>query len=104
MSLAELIKTADGTGANISVTISLNELRQFHEELVQNAIAQKNQIEQEKQKVEYLTPEEVCKLLKTSRTTLTRWQNSGYLVPAKAGGKCFYLKSDIDSILNTKRN
>jgi excisionase family DNA binding protein len=104
MSLAELIKNADGTGANISVTISLNELKQFHEELVQNAIAQNNQIEQEKKKVEYLTPEEVCKLLKTSRTTLTRWQKANYLAPVKTGGRCYYIRNEIEKLMSSKRS
>lgn len=60
------------------------------------------QAEREKSEDDLLSPEQVCQLLGVARSTLTRWQNAGYLVPAKVGGKSRFRKSQIEAILNTK--
>lgn len=101
MSLSELLKNADG--ANITVAIGLNDLREWHEEVVNNKLSQIEQAKAENQEEDLLSPSEVCKTLKVARSTLTRWQKSEYLVPVRIGGKSQYLKSSITAILNAKR-
>lgn len=44
---------------------------------------------------EYLTPEEVCKKYKISKSTLWRWNQEGYLCHYELGGKRYYKESDI---------
>jgi hypothetical protein len=100
MSLTELLKNADV--ANITVAIGLKDLREWHEEILNGKLNQMEQAKAERSKEEFLSPAEVCKMLTVSRSTLTRWQNAGYLVPSKVGGKSKYRKAEIFAILNTK--
>ena len=102
MNLIDMIKTEDGSKpAFVGMTTS-DELMKFVEEISMKKLAMEREVEAEKKSVEYLTPDEVCKLLKTTRSSLTRWQKSGYLVPSKAGGKCFYSRARINALLNEK--
>lgn len=100
MTLTDLMKQSGGNG--ISVTIGLDDLRQWHEEVLASKREQTEVSTKEKSESDFITPIEVCSMLSVSRSTLTRWQNAGYLVPAKVGGKCLYRQSEIEAILNTK--
>lgn len=102
MSLAELLKNADGA-ANITVAIGLKDLREWHKEVVESKLSQIEQAKAENKQDEFLSPAEACELISVARSTLTRWQTAGYLVPSKIGGKCKYKRSEIEAILNTKR-
>ena len=99
MKIAELLSLPEA--ANLTVQVSLGDLRLFHEEIVQRAISK--QEEQTKTKDELLSVPEVMSLLKVSRTSLFRWQKNGYLEPIKTGGRCRYRKSEIEAMLNQKR-
>lgn len=100
MSLADLLKNVDGS--SIQVTIGLSDLRQFHEEIVQDAISRQEKAMKAKADEEFITPDEVCDMLSVVRSTLYRWHKAGYLIPSKVGGKCVYKKSDIEAVLNSK--
>lgn len=50
----------------------------------------------------YPSPEQVTKILNVDMSTLWRWQQKGYLVPIKVGGKRRYKMSDIKQILSEK--
>ena len=102
MGIQEILKNADG--ANITVAINLGDLRQWHDEVVSAKVSEIEQIRKEKESEGYRCPDDVCKLLDVSRSTLTRWKNSGYLIPVRVGGQCRYLKSDIDRIMNSKQS
>lgn len=103
MSLADLIKTADGSKTLEVRIFTSEEFMKVVDEMANMKLAMEKQLEAEKKKMaEYLTTSEVCKLLKVSQTTLLRWRNSGYLVPAKAGGKCFYSSIRIYELLNER--
>ena len=79
------------TGANITVNISLLDLKEafllWGEELKQN----NNTADSEK----YLTTNEVSKRLGVDDSTLWRWNEIGYLKKIKLGNKVFYKESDI---------
>ena len=79
------------TGANITVNISLLDLKEafllWGEELKQN----NNTADSEK----YLTTNEVSKRLGVDDSTLWRWNKIGYLKKIKLGNKVFYKESDI---------
>lgn len=51
----------------------------------------------------YLTTNQVCKMLGVNRSTLWRWEKSGYLVPQYAGNRCRYAKSVVTKILEEKQ-
>ena len=99
MTLTELIKQSGGSG--VSVTIGLEDLRQWHAEVLANS-RDLNDSNKEKAEEEFLSPASVCQMLSVSRSSLTRWQKAGYLVPSRMGGQCRYKRSEIDAILNTK--
>ena len=99
MQIAELLQT----NANISLTITLDDLRTFSNELIQSTkkeleaevIAQKNE--------SYLTRLQTADFLKVDQATLWRWAKRGYLMPVEVGGKRMYRKSDLLRILNRGR-
>lgn len=98
MKITELISE----GANITVAIGLKELREWHQEVIEDSRKQIEQKILEKAEEQYLSPAEVCKVLSVSRSTLARWQVKKYLVPVMVGGRCKYRRSEIQLILNSK--
>jgi hypothetical protein len=94
--IAELLTS----GQNINVTITLDDLRTFHKEVIQST---KAELEAEviAQKAERYVPRlEACNTLKVDQSTLFRWAKRGYLVPIEVGGKRMYKMSDLKRILN----
>ena len=53
----------------------------------------------EPEEEQYLTREEVCKMLSVTKTTLYRWDKANYLVPKKVGRRVLYLKSDVSKLM-----
>lgn len=99
MQLADLLQT----NANISLTITLDDLRTFSNELIQST---KKELEAEviaQQNESYLTRLETCDFLKVDQSTLHRWSKRGYLMPVEMGGRRLYRKSDLQRILNGGR-
>ena len=99
MKLADLLQT----NANISVTITLEDLRTYSNELIQST---KKELEAEvmaQQNESYLTRLETCDFLKVDQSTLHRWSKRGYLMPVEMGGRRLYRKSDLQRILNGGR-
>ena len=99
MQLADLLQT----NANISLTITLDDLRTFSNELIQST---KKELEAEvmaQQNESYLTRLETCDFLKVDQATLWRWAKRGYLMPVEMGGRRLYRKSDLQRILNGGR-
>lgn len=98
MNLKEIIQNS----SNISVNIQLQDLRQFLDEVAEDKLSQIERANQAKKSDGYFTAADACKMLKVSRSSLTRWAKSGYLVPIKLGGASRYAKTDIERILNSK--
>lgn len=99
MQLADLLQT----NANISLTITLDDLRTFSNELIQST---KKELEAEviaQQNESYLTRLETADFLKVNQASLWRWAKRGYLLPVEVGGKRMYRKSDLQRILNGGR-
>ena len=48
---------------------------------------------------QYLSPNETVTILRISKPTLWRWEKQGFLVPTKIGGKKYFRKSDVDTLL-----
>jgi len=97
MDIQEIIKT----GANFTVSIGINDLRDWHKEVIEDT---KRELEQAviSDKMEtYPTPNQVSEMLGVDLTTLWRWAKKGYLVPIEVGGKRRYRMSDVKAILNS---
>ena len=81
---------------NISVMVSVADLKEFALTVVAEAIAAK---EAEKKEEKYLTPDDVVDMLGVSKNTLWRWEKESYLIPIKVGRKSRYKLSDVKSLL-----
>ena len=93
MNIQELIKS----GANVSVTVTTADLKEFALSLIKEARELKDgKPEAEEQ---YLTTRETAKKLNVSGNTLWRWKRSKYLVPVKVGNTPYYKMSDIERLL-----
>ena len=93
------IKELLNTNANVSICVSVMDLKEFFAEMVAEAAAAKDQGESEEI---MMSADEVCKVLCVSPNSLWRWGKSGYLKGSKIGRKVFYLKSDVDALLKGK--
>lgn len=96
MILEELLQT----NANISLTVSLDDLRTFSNELIRQT---KSELEAEliaTRQESYLTRLETAGFMKVDQATLWRWAKRGYLSPIEVGGKRMYKMSDVMRILN----
>lgn len=95
MNLAELL-TSEG-GKSTIVIATLGDLQQLFEDIARNRISETERLKSQQE--ESISPVDVCRELGVSRTTLTRWQKSGYLVPAKVGGKVFYSRKQMNKLV-----
>ncbi len=98
MKLEELMSL----GGNLSVSVSLKELRAWHDELV-NSTGNNRQPDKPPVQEELLTRREVLKMLGIDSSTLWRWAKTGYLVPFNFGGQKRYKASDILELVEGKK-
>jgi hypothetical protein len=94
MSINDIIKS----GANVAITVTPLDLREFALNLIEQMQAEKAKENPE----QYLSPDETANKLGVTTNTLWRWNKSKYLCPVKVGHKCFYKLSDINKKLEGK--
>lgn len=82
--------------ANISVVVSIADLKEFALNVVAEAMAAK---EAEKKEERYLTPDVVADMVGVSKNTLWRWNRDKYLMPIKMGRKSRYKLSDVEKLM-----
>ena len=82
-------------GANITLSVSGDDLKEFGASLIRQTI---NQMTSEKNEV-MLKTNEVAKKLGVDRSTLYRWDKSGYLKPVRMGGVPRYRLSDVEAVM-----
>lgn len=90
-------------GANITVSITLQDLWQFHKDMI--AITKREletEIAEDKRE-RYLSIKQTCEMFGVDPSTLWRWRKRNYLMPVDIGGKRRYRLSDIRRILNNGR-
>jgi len=96
MNIQEILKT----GANFTVFIGINDLRDWHNEVINSTkkeleavvIADKAEI--------YLTIKQVSEMLNVNVCTLWRWNKSGYLQTIEFGGGRRYKMSEVKALMN----
>ena len=92
MNIQELLSA----GANVAITITPTDLKEFALLLIDETLSARNQ---ETEPETYLTPDDVAGELGVSKNTLWRWDKMGYLSPVKVGRKSLYKRSEVDALL-----
>jgi len=82
--------------AKVQISLSGADLREFGENLIKNTI---KMVTAERMEV-MLKVNEAAQKLSVDRSTLYRWEKSGYLKPVRMGGVPRYRLSDIEAIMN----
>jgi predicted DNA-binding transcriptional regulator AlpA len=96
MNLSELITT----GANVTVSVTPTDLKNFANDLVNEIIAREKPAPKQKEKL--LTTDEVCEMLSISRVTAWQWDNKGIIKPIRIGNLKRYRLSDIETIIKRR--
>ena len=99
MAIKDLLASANN--ANISITVSIADLKDFALYLLDEG---KEQGKTEREPEQWLTPKEAAEMLGVSGNTLWRWNNTGYLCHTKVGRKPLYKLSDINRLKTNNKN
>lgn len=91
------------TGANISVSVEIEDLLKFANVLIENTKRELEEAITKEKNEKQLSPKEVSEILGVDLSTLWRWQRRGYLVPVEIGGKRRYKMSEVKALLNGGR-
>lgn len=81
--------------ANVQLSVNGKDLREFGESLVKKTV---EMMTAEKKEV-MLKVSEAARKLNVDRSTLYRWDQSGYLRPVRMGGHLRYRLSDVEAIM-----
>jgi hypothetical protein len=95
------LKDLMSLGRNVTVSVSLEELRVWHDELVASGATPA--APKTPAKEELLTRREVLQMLGVDSSTLWRWAKTSYLVPVNYGGRKRYRVADVRAIPEGKR-
>ena len=95
MSLRDLLES----GANVSVTVTLDDLRT----ILNEAAKGKKPAAQEQTTEEFLSRKEVLALLKIDSSTLWCWEKTGYIKSYPFGGRKRYRREDVEAIRTGKK-
>ena len=101
----QIINAIQDGKTQVAVTISASDLKEVFASIIEerdSAIMARTVDEMKDEPT--LTRDEVCRMLKTTKTTLWRWANDGYLKPTKVGAKSLYRKCDVERLLNQQNN
>ncbi|GHT28106.1 hypothetical protein AGMMS49574_01750 [Bacteroidia bacterium] len=98
------VKELMSLGGNLIVSVNLDELRIWHDELMASNEVSRPPTGKPQSQEELLTRKEVLKRLGIDASTLWRWDKAGYLVPIKFGGQKRYKASDIRALTEGKKN
>jgi hypothetical protein len=96
INLNDLLKS----GGNITVAISITDLRLILNEAIQDTRRELEEIVISEKAETYPTPKQVSEILNVDTSTLWRWKKRSYLVPIEIGGKRRYRMSDVKALLN----
>lgn len=90
MNIRELLQS----GANLSLTVSLEDLRQ----LVREITGKNQSTQQTPPPEEFLSRKEVLKVLSIDSSTLWSWEKTGYIKSFPFGGRKRYKAEDVEAI------
>lgn len=84
------------------IKITPRQLKEQFSEVVQNQIDELRKYLESKEPTEYLTRQEVAKLLKINMATLTSWTHKGLLKGYFIDNSVYYKRHEIDDALELK--
>ena len=87
------------SGANVSITLQLEDLRQVVKETVGNLKIPTKESPPE----EFLTRKEVLDILKIDSSTLWCWERASYISSFSVGGRKRYRFADVEAIRTGKK-
>lgn len=87
------------SGANVSVTLKLEDLREIFKEMVSSIKPKTNDQSSE----DFLSRKEVLNLLKIDSSTLWSWEKTGYIKSYPFGGRKRYKLVDIEAICTGRK-
>ncbi|HZL11849.1 MAG TPA: helix-turn-helix domain-containing protein [Prolixibacteraceae bacterium] len=96
MNINEILKT----GVNLTVSIGINDLREWHNEVIDNTRKELEKIVLDDKAETYPTVKQVSAILNVDPVTLWRWNKKGYLNTIEIGGGRRYKMSEVKAILN----
>lgn len=82
------------SGANVSVTLKLEDLREIFKEMVSSIKPKATDQTSE----EFLSRKEVLNILKIDSSTLWSWEKTGYIKSYPFGGRKRYKLVDVEAI------
>ncbi len=88
------------SGNNITVSVSLVDLKEFAAVLIDNTKKELELVVISDKAETYPSPKRVCEILDVDLSTLWRWNKRGYLCSSEVGGKRRYKMSEVKAILN----
>ena len=95
MAISEILSS----GANVSITVTADDLRVFLTEVAQEVMNKEKAAQAAKNDVEMLNQAQVCSYLGVSKATVWRSEKIGYLRPsARMGSRPMYNKTDVERI------
>ena len=95
MAISEILSS----GANVSITVTADDLRVFLAEVAQEVMNKEKAAQAAKNDAEMLNQAQVCSYLGVSKATVWRWEKIGYLRPAtRMGSRPMYNKTDIEAL------
>ena len=95
MAISEILSS----GANVSITVTADDLRVFLAEVAQEVMNKEKAAQAAKNDVEMLNQAQVCSYVGVSKATVWRWEKIGYLRPAtRMGSRPMYNKTDIEAL------
>jgi len=98
MSINEILRT----GVNLTVSIGINDLREWHKEVIEDTRRELEKVIISDKAETYPSSKQVAQIFGVDIVTLWRWAKRGYLVPIEVGGKRRYKMSEVKAILNGK--
>jgi len=96
MNIQEILKT----GANFTVSIGINDLKEWHNEVINSTKKELEEIVLSDKAETYPTVKQVSDILNVDNSTLWRWNKRGYLKTIEVGGGRRYIMSEVKALLN----
>lgn len=96
MNINEIIKT----GVNLTVSIGINDLREWHDEVIKSTRKELEEAVLSDKAESYPTVKQVAEILNVDNTTLWRWNKRGYLKTIEFGGGRRYKMSEVKALMN----
>jgi len=97
------IKELLRSGVNVTVAISVNDLRAIYKEVIDETKKELEEIVLSDKAETYPTVKQVSDILNVDNSTLWRWNKRGYLKTIEFGGGRRYIMSEVKALLNGGR-